>query len=386
MRTITKIGKHYTNNINIIIVLIIVLISFSLMVFADGSGKKESYIIVIDPGHGGKDPGAIGSYSFEKNITLSIALKTGEFIEQNLKNVKVVYTRSTDKFVDLDVRSDIANKNNADLFISIHANGIDAQSIYGTETYVMGHSKDQANLDVAIKENQVILLENNYSTKYEGFDPKSPESYIMFTLMQNIYLKQSTELASMIQTQYRDQIGRFDRGVKQAGFVVLYKTSMPSVLTETGFISNIAEEKFINSKQGQENIATSIYKACREYIVEINKKSVTPSLGKEMDTISADTAKKSEIMKGRIVFMVQVVTSTKKIDIKTEKFKNLDHVVQLYAGNKFRYATGTFTDYDQAVAYRKQIKEIYPDAFVIAVKDDKILPLRDVLDNKSKRK
>jgi N-acetylmuramoyl-L-alanine amidase len=266
MSTGTKNGKHCTNNINILMLLIIVLISVNFQCFADGPDKNESYIIVIDPGHGGRDPGAIGSFSFEKNITLAIALKTGEYIEKNFTNVKVVYTRKTDIFVDLNVRSDIANNNNADLFISIHANANEKHNAYGTETYVMGTSKDQANLDVAIKENQVILLENDYSTKYEGFDPKSPESYIMFTLMQNIYLKQSTELASMIQSQYKNQIGRFDRGVQQAGFWVLYRTTMPSVLTETGFISNLNEEKYINSKQGQDEIATSIFKACKDYI------------------------------------------------------------------------------------------------------------------------
>jgi N-acetylmuramoyl-L-alanine amidase len=369
-----------------VLIIIIVLISFNLQGFADGHGKKESYVIVIDPGHGGKDPGAIGSNCLEKNITLAIAIKTGDFIEQNLKNVKVVYTRKTDAFVDLDVRSDIANKNDADLFISIHANRVDVPNVYGTETYVMGHSKDQANLDVAIKENQVILLENDYSTKYEGFDPKSPESYVMFTLMQNIYLKQSTELASMIQTQYKDQIGRYDRGVKQAGFWVLYKTKMPSVLTETGFISNPSEEKFINSKQGQDNIAASIFRACKEYIDQIAKKSITPSIAKEDKNIDSDSLKLSDDIKGKIVFMVQVATSTKKIEIKPANFRNIRDIVKISSGNKIRYATGIFTEYNKAVAYRKQLEGIYPDAFVIAVKDNKILPLREAIDKKSNKK
>jgi N-acetylmuramoyl-L-alanine amidase len=386
MRTVTKNGKHHTNNINISFLLIIVLISFGLKGFADDHGKKENFIIVIDPGHGGRDPGAIGSFSYEKNITLAVALKTGEYIAQNLKNVKVVYTRKTDEFVDLDVRSDIANKNNADLFISIHANGVSVHNVYGTETYVMGHSQDQANLEVAMKENQVILLENNYPSKYEGFDPKSPESYIMFTLRQNIYLKQSTELASMIQIQYKDQIGRFDRGVKQAGFWVLYKTAMPSVLTETGFISNPNEEKFINSKQGQENIAMSIFRACKEYLGEISKKSITPSMTKEITAGNSDSINTSDDLKGKIGFMVQVVTSAKKIEIKPGNFKSINDIVQLYSGNKYRYATGIFTDYEKAVSYRKQIERVYPDAFVIAVKDNKILPLREVLDKKSKKK
>ena len=244
----------------------------------------------------------------------------------------------------------------------------------------MGNSKDQANLDVAIKENQVMVLENDYSTKYEDFDPKSPESYIMFTLMQNIYLKQSTELASMIQTQYKNQIGRFDRGVKQAPFWVLYKTRMPSVLTETGFISNPTEERYINSKQGQDNIAASIFRACKDYIGEINKKSVTPSAMKDSTIPAADSLIASTQPKGKIIFMIQVATSGKKIGIKPGNFKNIKDIVELYSGNRFRYATGIFNNYDSAVIYRKKIEAIYPDAFVIAVKDNKILPLREALD------
>jgi len=382
MGTGTKNSKHYTNNINMVILVIIALISIKFQCIADVPGKKDTYVIVIDPGHGGSDPGAIGSYSYEKNITLAIALKTGEYIEQNLKNVKVVYTRKTDEFVDLYVRSDIANKNNADLFISIHANSNNIHNAYGTETYVMGPSKDQANLDVAIKENQVILLENDYSTRYQGFDPKSPESYIMFTLRQNIYLKQSTELASMIQTQYKNQIGRFDRGVKQAGFWVLYKTTMPSVLTETGFISNPTEEKYINSKEGQDNIAASIFRACKEYIGEITKKSAIAPILKDTINTAMDSLKTKMIANDKIVFMIQVATSNKKIAIKPANFKNIKDIIELNSANRFRYATGIFSDYDKAVTYRKQIEKIYPDAFVIAVKNNKILPLHQALDKK----
>lgn len=387
MGTGTKNGKHYTNNINIIILAIIVLFSTNVQGIADGSVKRDNYIIVIDPGHGGRDSGAVGSYSYEKNIALAISLKAGEYIEQHLQNVRVVYTRKTDEFVDLNVRSDIANRNNADLFISIHANANTIHNAYGTETYVMGPSQDKANLDVAIKENQVILLENDYSTKYEGFDPKSPESYIMFTLMQNTYLKQSTDLASMIQYQYKNQIRRFDRGVKQAGFWVLYKTTMPSVLTETGFISNIAEEKFINSKQGQDSIAISIFRACKQYLVEINRKSGTVPLKiddsrPEADSLKVDVDKEP---KGKVIFMVQIATSIKKVAIKPGNFKNIKDITELYSGNRFKYTTGSFDDYNKAVSYRKQIEAIYPDAFVIAVKDNKILPLQEALEiNRSK--
>lgn len=382
MSTGAKNCKHHTNDINIFIVLIIVLISIILPGFTGGPGKNESYVIVIDPGHGGRDPGAVGSNSYEKNITLAIALKTGEYLEKNLANVKVVYTRKTDVFVDLNIRSDIANENNADLFISIHANANKAHNAYGTETYVMGNSQNEANLEVAMKENQVIMLENDFTTKYEGFDPKSPDSYIMFTLMQNIYLKQSTELASMLQKQYKDQIGRYDRGVQQAGFWVLYKTTMPSILTETGFISNLNEEKYINSKQGQDEIAASISRACKEYISEIYKKSGISAVKTETIVPVKDSIKPPDNTKGLILFRVQVATSGKKIETKPSNFKNIKDIVELYSGNRFRYATGSFSDYDKAVSYRKQIEKIYPDAFVIAVKDNKILPLREALEKK----
>ena len=185
MSTRIKNGKHHTNNIYIMKMIFL----FIILLIVSGSKpdiiKNKNWVIVIDAGHGGKDPGALGALSREKDITLAIALKTGEYIEQNIKNATVIYTRKDDSTVDLTERPKIANKNNADLFISIHANWAESKNVFGAETYIMGHTKDQANLEVAMKENEVIYLEDDYSTKYEGFDPKSPESYIMFTLMQN---------------------------------------------------------------------------------------------------------------------------------------------------------------------------------------------------------
>jgi N-acetylmuramoyl-L-alanine amidase len=386
MGTGTKYGKLCTNNINIIILLFIAPFIMNLKAFGGTQGKNDTYIIMIDPGHGGNDPGAIGSFSYEKNITLSVALKTGEYLEKNLPDVKVIYTRKTDKSVDLDVRSEMANKNNANLFISIHANSVAGHNAYGTETYVMGYSKDQANLDVAIRENQVIELEDNYSARYENFDPKSPESYIMFSLMQNIYFKQSTELASMIQSQYKDQIRRFDRGVQQAGFWVLYKTAMPSILTEIGFISNPTEEKYINSAEGQEKIAMSIFRACKQYIDEIHRKSVVPGTKPDNPAPLPDSVRTDIPAAEKITFMVQVATSPKKIAVKPANFKNLKDIIQLYSGGRYKYATGSFEDYNRAVIYRKEIEKIYPDAFVIAVRDDKILPLREAIDLSTKKR
>lgn len=385
MGTGTKNGKHYTNNINRIMLLFIALISILISVAASVKSGNDPWVIVIDPGHGGRDPGALGAFSKEKAITMAIAQKTGEYLEQNIKNVKVIYTRESDTDVDLWARADIANKNKADLFISVHANSSSIKNVYGTETWVMGHHKDQQNLEVAMKENEVILLENDYSTKYEGFDPKSPESYIMFTLMQNVYLKQSTDLASKIQSQLKERVGRFDRGVKQAGFVVLFMTTMPSVLVETGFISNAAEEKYINSRQGQEYIASAIYRACSDYISEIDKKSGISTIKADTPIVYVDTSSAIKEKKIDVIFMVQVATSAKRIEMKPANFKNIKDIVEIVSGNRYKYATGTFTDYNMAVSYRKQIERIYPDAFVIAVKNNKILPLREVLDkNKGK--
>ncbi len=384
MGTETKNGKHSSKYINRIAFAVIALVAVILSGSVADAPNHNSWVIVIDPGHGGYDPGAIGSHSFEKNVTLPVALRTGEYIESNLKNVKIIYTRTTDKFVELAERAEIANRNKADLFISIHANSHPQKSTYGAETWVMGHHKDQKNLEVAMKENSVILLEKDYSTKYEGFDPNSPESYIMFTLMQNAYSEQSIDLASKIQLQYKNQVGRYDRGVKQAGFWVLYMTTMPSVLTEIGFISNDTEEKYINSKEGQDNIAQGIYRACRDYIAEIDRKSIMPAASADTHAVS-EKINPADSLNETIIFTVQVATSVKKKDIKPSNFRNLKDISELNFGGRYRYTSGVFTDYDKAVEYRKQLETIYPDAFVVAVRNNKILPLQDVLEKNRKK-
>jgi N-acetylmuramoyl-L-alanine amidase len=375
-------GKLNTNNIYI---LKLISVFIALTIFP-GSGSavinEKKWVIVIDAGHGGKDPGALGTSSYEKNITLAIALKTGEYIEQNIKNVTVIYTRKDDSTVDLIDRPKIANKANADLFISIHANWAKAKSIRGTETFIMGLAQDQQNLEVAMKENEVIYLENDYSTKYEGFDPKSPESYIMFTLMQNIFQEQSTGLASKIQTQYKEKIGRTDRGVKQAGFWVLFMTTMPGVLTETGFITNPAEEKYLNSKEGQNYLSSSIFRACRDYINEIDSKSVRLSGNNETIKPKQNYSTPVILHSEEIVFMVQIATSSEKNEINPENFKGLTDIVEINTQERFRYAAGNFSDYSAAVKYRKKLEAVYPDAFVIAVKDNKVLPLQEALEQK----
>jgi N-acetylmuramoyl-L-alanine amidase len=375
-----KNGKERTNYIYILKMLSALILLTVISGWQTVETSNKNWVIVIDPGHGGRDPGALGANSKEKNIALSIALKTGEYIEQNLKNVKVLFTRSTDVFMELRDRPKFANENNADLFISIHANWISKNTIKGAETWIMGPAQNEQNLEVAMKENEVSLLEDDFSTKYEGFDPKSTESYIMFTVMQNAFQKQSTMLASSIQSQLKNRAGRIDRGVKQSGFWVLYMTTMPSVLIETGFITNAEEEKYLNSKEGQDYIASAIFRATRDYINEVDKKSNISTL-QETETAalvdSLDT--KEDIEDDNLRFKVQIASSTTKKEIKPENFKGLTEVAEISSDDRFRYATGNFSSYSEALQYRKKILNIYPDAFVIAVKNNKILPLQDAI-------
>jgi N-acetylmuramoyl-L-alanine amidase len=384
MSTGIKNGKHCAFNIYNLILFSFFITSSTISYSTGGIKTEKNRVIVIDAGHGGKDPGAHGSISREKDITLAIALKTGEYIQKNIRNVTVIYTRKDDSTVDLRDRPKIANKANADLFISIHANWADSKKVMGAETYVMGHAKDQANLEVAMNENAVMLLEDDYSTKYEGFDPKSSESYIMFSLTQKVFQEQSTDLATKIQKQFRERVNRNDRDVKQAGFWVLYNTKMPSVLVETGFITNPNEEKYLNSKEGQDYLASSIFRACREYLNEIDSKSaISQEKDDDSDQIS-DTLTSGNSKAGEISFMVQVTTSTSKTEIKPENFKGLRDITEINAQDRFKYAAGSFTDYSDAVNYRKKIETFYPDAFVIALKDNKILTLQQALEQKRK--
>ncbi len=239
-------------------------------------GTKEYSIrkVIIDAGHGGRDLGALGKFSKEKDIVLQIALELGELIKQHIKDVQVIYTRQTDAFVTLHDRAKIANKHNVDVFISIHCNAtLKGDTTYGTETYTMGLHTSRHNLEVAKRENAVILMEENYQKNYPGFDPKLPESHILFSLYQNAYNDNSLKLAQNIQHQFQSRVGRKSRGVKQAGLLVLWKTTAPSVLVEVGFITHPQEEQYLNSKSGQSYIASGIFRALRDYKNELESNS-----------------------------------------------------------------------------------------------------------------
>ncbi len=248
---------------------IAVLLLLLYVDFPDAATPYRIRTVVIDPGHGGHDAGCLGASAKEKHIALDIALKLGKHIESNYPDVKIIYTRTKDVFVELHERAAIANRAKADLFICIHANASESPSAFGTETFVMGLHKTTENLAVARRENAAILYEKDYKTRYDGYDPNSPEAHIIFNLFQKAYMEQSLLFAAKIQNEFEEYAGRFNRGVKQAGFLVLYRTAMPAVLIETGFLSNKAEEKYLLSEKGQHDIAVSIYRAFNSYKIDM---------------------------------------------------------------------------------------------------------------------
>lgn len=366
----------FISGLNRRFLLVLALLTLPLQV--NDRTSLEQFVVVIDAGHGGKDSGALGSGSKEKDIVLAIALKTGNYIKQNFPDAKVIYTRDKDVFVDLDKRADIANKNDADLFISIHTNAVRqgvSRSVTGSETYVLGIDKENQNLSVVMKENEVIQFEENYGTKYEGYDPKSPESFIVFSLMQNVYLKQSLEFATLIQNQLRERVGRVDRGVKQGPFLVLWMTTMPSVLIETGFISNPAEEKFLNSSQGQDYIASAIFRAFREFKGNIDRRS-------SFSIVREETAATSDVSEpaGQIMFTVQIASTGELKELIPSNFKGLTDLSVFSQPDRHRYTSGKFKTYQEAVDHRKKITDKYPDSFVIAFRGTSIIPLQQAIE------
>lgn len=350
--------------------------------------------VVIDAGHGGHDPGAMGRKSKEKNINLSIALKLGNLIQRNFKDVRVIYTRDRDYFVELFRRAEIANENKADLFISIHCNANANKALKGTETYVMGLHKSQANLNIAKFENAAILLESDYQAVYEGFDPNSDESYIAFSLYQNANLEQSSEFASLIQEQMEERVGMNNRGVRQAGFIVLYRTTMPSVLVETGYMSNSAEETFLVSDKGQEYIASAIYRAfkaykqrvdnpgmaggsdaepanTRSYLSEKETTRVARQSTENVPIVYPDQKKQQPASGDGLSFRVQIAVSSVEIPLGSARFSGFKHVAMYRHGGLYKYTVGdekTVAGVNRLLAEvkRKGVK----DAFVVIFRNN----------------
>jgi len=364
--------------------------TFLAFIFAPGldaetvnDPPKGIHTVVIDAGHGGKDPGAVGAKGREKDIALAIALKVGGYIEENIPDVKVIYTRKEDVFVELMGRAEIANQAHADLFISIHVNAHTHTSTQGTLTLVLGQHRADENFDVAVRENSVILLEEDYETRYEGFDPKSTESYIMFSLMQKTYFKQSIEFGDFVQNQFRDRAGRKDLGVREQGIYVLAQTSMPGVLVETGFISNPDEEKYLLSQYGQEIIASAIYRGFKEYKEEIDRKSdLSVVKEKEPDVKEAPIIENTPVTPpaNQVIFSIQLASSKNKIATDPSYFKGYEQVRVIQDGRWFKYTVGNDTTYQAAAERCKAIKSDYPEAFIVASKGGKIIPLKDAFE------
>lgn len=351
-------------------ILFFLVMILSVMSFCDiqaQQGKKIS-TVVIDAGHGGKDPGAIGKKVKEKDITLKIAKMTGDYIKQNCPDVNVIYTRNSDVAVSLLRRAQIANQNNADLFISIHCNANASSQPHGVETFVMGEHRNAANLEVAKLENASILYEDNAEQDYDNFNPNSPEAYIMLNFFQSEYKNASLEFAEHIQNQLVKRVGRKDRGVQQAGFLVLYKTTMPSVLVEIGFISNPAEENFMASNDGQTYIASALFRAFRDYKNEYEKDNIVEGSVYENHNTS------QSVNKDKIVYKVQIESRSRKIGNPSQHYKNLNDIDFYEHNGQYKYTAGIFYTKKDADNYCKQVKSKgYTTAFVVSFKNGKRL-------------
>ncbi len=346
-------------------IAIVFVLTFGALFHLNAQKGSRITTVVIDAGHGGKDPGAVGKHSKEKNIALAVALKTGKYIEENLPDVKVIYTRSTDRFVELYKRAQIANKANADFFISIHCNSNQNSRAYGTETYAMGLHKSNANLNVAMKENAAITFEKDAGDTYEGFDANSPESYIRFTLFQNIFLDQSLDLANKIEKQFKERVGRKSRGVHQAGFLVLWRTAMPGVLVELGFLSNPTEEKFLLSEKGQVYMASAIYRGFKTYKLEFEKEN-KPLEVKEIIE-NGNPAAEAKAAVGKLDYRIQFYTSPMQLALSSPRFKNLPTLSYYLHNGMYKYTSGHFSSLDQALKHQKLVRQKgFADAFIVS--------------------
>lgn len=355
-------------NMNRFSLIAFIMSMITLSAYSQDLVKKDYEVktVVLDAGHGGKDPGAHYGNYFEKDITLKVAKLVGNKIKKEFPDVQVIYTREKDVFVELRERTNIANKNHADLFISIHCNATGGTKVKGTETFVMGLHKSKENLEVAKRENASILLEEDYEVNYSGYDPNSDESNIIFTLMQNIYLEQSLLLASFMEDKYVDR-GYSTRGVKQSGFLVLYTAAMPSVLTEIGFITNSEDRKKMISSEGQEIIAQSIFEAFRKY-----KRSVeglpddSDSYANSYDANAQNNSSAEEATD--TYYSVQFMTTSSLVDTKEKQYSKLKDISYKKHGNMYKYTTGKFSTRSEADAYLKTVKKLgFKDAFIVCL-------------------
>ena len=392
---------------------LIFIIAVILTLVLPAKAADHRFTLVIDPGHGGHDAGALGSMSKEKNINLKVALAFGRMVERNCPDVKVIYTRKTDVFIPLSERANIANKAKADLFISVHTNALPKGKIArGFEVYTLGMHRAAENLDVAKRENSVILVEKDYKQRYQGFDPNSSESYIMFEFIQDKNMAKSVELAKMIQQDVCAQAGRPNKGVHQAGFLVLRATSMPSCLIELGFITTSDEERLLNSESGIENHARGIYRAFTRYRKKYDQNVVVPYQApkkKEQVTVPtivppevkeesqrknedlanngnrmANESKQEEVSVSRDpirsqveplqadnapVFKVQILATDTKLRKNSSQLKGENDADCYQEKGLYKYTVGSSTDYQEIYQLRKSLLTKFPQAFIIAFKN-----------------
>lgn len=371
------------------------ILAAAFIFLAAGYGADKArvrpFTVVIDAGHGGKDPGNLGTgryKSSEKDVTLDVSLKVGAYIEEKIPGTRIIYTRKGDTFPTLKERVETANNNQADLFISIHCNAAASQA-YGSETFVMGMHKTEESLKNAMRENASIYLEENYEQNYAGFDPKDPETYIIMSLRQNIFLDQSLTLSKYIQDQFRDRVGRKDRGVKQAGYYVISFTTMPSVLVELGFLTNAEEEDYLNSAEGREYMASAIFRAFRQYKEDIDAKngeftepdssSGSPKADpvKDLKPVQSDKPDNSadriitEDTGNGLRYEVQIAASEKKLEKKPSNFRGLTEVQEYLSGKMYRYTAGRTSDYGSAKKNLERLIALgFEDAFIVAFNGD----------------
>jgi len=357
----------------------IILLTFFIINTVNAQVNNDKFIVVLDAGHGGHDPGKHAKSGLkEKDIALKVVLGIGQILEKN-KDIKVVYTRKTDVFVDLFKRGKIANDANADLFVSVHCNAHNTQA-YGSETYVLGLHRNKTNFEVAKAENEVIFLEENYEENYAGFNPNSPESFIGLSFMQEEYLDQSIKLATNIQDNFTNKLKRKNRGVKQAGFIVLHQTVMPSVLIETGFVTNTHEGKYLNSKKGQSELSIAIANAIMDY-----KKDVDLNVGNHIKKPIVDTKPIIKNNITNIVFKVQIAASSRALEPKPFNFKGLNDVSREKVGNLYKYYYGYTSDYNEAQKLQLEAQNKgYKTAFITAFKDGKQIKVSEALKTKTK--
>lgn len=347
------------------------------MTYAQSSSDK--FIVVLDAGHGGKDPGRPTKFDTEKKIALNIALKIGNLLEKH-SDIKVIYTRKRDVFVDLHERGAIANRADADLFVSIHCNAHETQA-YGAETWVLGTKRGETNFNVAKAENEVILLEDDYEKHYEGYDPNAPESIIGLILMNEDYLDQSILLASYIQNNFTTNLKRKNRGVKQEGFIVLHQTYMPSVLIETGFITNLKEGKYLSSKKGQTDMAKSIKDAILKYKNNLNGVNDKLLIGNSNESQLEEND--GEIY-SEIIFKVQIAASTRKLETKSYNFKGLSDISREQKNGIYKYYYGETSNYGNIKTKKNEaLDKGYNSCFIVAFKNGKQIPLSEALKTSS---